>query len=412
LHPTPLEYDPYDYDLDRDPHPVWKRLREEAPIYYNERYDFWALSRFRDVLDASLDHEAFSSARGTVLEMMDQPLVDPPMIFMDPPRHTAFRKLVSRTFTPRRISGLESRIRSLCAGYLDPFVGTREFDYLAEFGARLPVMVISSLLGVPEEDQDQLRIWSDQTLHREPGETGPSQVSRAAAQDIFAYWLGQIEAKRSRPIDDVLSDLVTAEIHLPSEPPRPLSDAELLSFCMLLSSAGNETVARFLGWAITLLESHPEERDRLLDNPLLIPNAVEEILRFEAPSPIQARWLTREIEIHGTIIPKDSKIALLTASANRDERARVPGCGSFRRDAPIQPAHVSRPRSPFLPGRITRSARSPSRTRRNAAAFSKMAGRPRRPRNGAHEHRARLCARSDPTAMRWLVAANTTSDLG
>jgi cytochrome P450 len=320
LNPISIEYDPYDYELDRDPHPVWKRLREEAPVYYNERYDFWALSRFRDVLDASLDHEGFSSARGTVLEMMDEPLANPPMIFMDPPRHTAFRKLLSRTFTPRRISGLESRIRSLCAGYLDPLVGAREFDYLAAFGARLPVMVISSLLGVPEEDQDQLRIWSDQTLHREPGETGPSQASRAATQDIFAYWMSQIETKRSHPVDDVLSDLVTAEIQLSSETPRPLSDAELLSFCLLISSAGNETVARFLGWAITLLESHPEERDRLVENPRLIPNAVEEILRFEAPSPIQARWVTRDVEIHGTIIPKDSKIALLTASANRDER--------------------------------------------------------------------------------------------
>ncbi len=320
LSPTPLDYDPYDYELDRNPHPVWKRLRDEAPVYYNERYDFWALSRFRDVLDASLDHETFSSARGTVIEMMDEPLVDPPMIFMDPPRHTAFRKLVSRTFTPRRISGLESRIRALCAGYLDPLVDTREFDYLGAFGARLPVMVISSLLGVPEEDQDQLRIWSDQTLHREPGETGPSRAARAASQDIFAYWMSQIEAKRSHPVDDVLSDLVTAEIRPVDESPHPLSHAELLSFCVLISSAGNETVARFLGWAITLLESYPEERDRLVANPRLIPNAVEEILRFEAPSPIQARWVTRDVEIHDTVVPKDSKIALLTASANRDER--------------------------------------------------------------------------------------------
>jgi len=320
LSPDPLDYDPYDYELDRDPHPVWKRLRDEAPVYYNERYDFYALSRFRDVLDASLDHGTFSSARGTVIEMMDQPLTDPPMIFMDPPRHTAFRKLVSRTFTPRRISRLESRIRALCAGYLDPLVGAGEFDYLGEFGTRLPVMVISSLLGVPEEDQDQLRIWSDQTLHREPGETGPSRAAREASQDIFAYWMSQIEAKRSTPIDDVLSDLVTSEIHLLGESPRRLSDSELLSFCVLISSAGNETVARFLGWAITLLADHPEERDRLVENPRLIPNAVEEILRFEAPSPIQARWVMRDVELHGTVVPKDSKIALLTASANRDER--------------------------------------------------------------------------------------------
>ena len=317
---SPPSYDPYDYELDRNPHPVWKRLRDEAPLYYNEDYEFWALSRFRDVLDASLDHTTFSSARGTVIELMDEPLADPPMIFMDPPRHTAFRKLVSRTFTPRRISALEPRIRSLCAGYLDPHVGSRKFDYLGVFAARLPVMVISSLLGVPENDQDQLRIWSDQTLHREPGETGPSRAAREASRDILAYWMSQIEAKRRRPIDDVMSDLVTAEIHPPDEPARPLSDAELISFCLLISSAGNETVARFLGWAITLLESHPAERDKLVANPRLIPNAVEEILRYEAPSPIQARWVTRDVELHGRIVPKDSKIALLTASANRDER--------------------------------------------------------------------------------------------
>jgi cytochrome P450 len=125
---TPLVYDPYDYELDREPHPVWKRLRDEAPIYYNPEYDFYALSRFRDVLDASLDDKTFSSARGTVLEMMDEPLVDPPMIFMDPPKHTSFRRLVSRTFTPRRIADLEPRIRELCAGYLDPLVGSGRFD--------------------------------------------------------------------------------------------------------------------------------------------------------------------------------------------------------------------------------------------------------------------------------------------
>jgi cytochrome P450 len=312
-------YDPYDYELDRDPHPVWKRLREESPIYHNPQYDFFALSRFRDVLEASLDAETFSSARGTVLELMDEPFVDPPMIFMDPPRHTSFRKLVSRTFTPRRISELEPRIRELCAGYLDPFVSAGRFDYLAEFGAKLPVMVISSLLGVPEEDQDQLRIWSDETLHREPGETTMSQSRLDASREIFSYWNTQIAAKRAKPVDDVLSDLVTATIRLPDGEERPLSDPELLSFCALISSAGNETVARFLGWAITLLESHPAERDKLVANPALIPNAVEEILRYESPSPIQARYVTRDVEYYGTKVPAGSKVALLTASANRDE---------------------------------------------------------------------------------------------
>ena len=146
MNPGDLVYDPYDYAIDTDPHPTFKRLRDEAPIYWNEQHGFWALSRFHDVLAASIDHETFSSARGTVIELMDHPMANPPMIFMDPPQHTQFRKLVRRTFTRRSVSGLKGRIRQLCAGTLDRFVGSGGFDYVADFGARLPVMVISSLL--------------------------------------------------------------------------------------------------------------------------------------------------------------------------------------------------------------------------------------------------------------------------
>ena len=317
---SPLVYDAYDYELDSNPHPVFKRLRDEAPIYHNDEYDFWALSRFKDVVQASLDHETFSSARSTVLEMIGEELVNPPMIFMDPPQHTSFRKLVGRTFTPRRMTELEGRVRALCAGYLDPLVGADEFDYLAEFGAKLPVMVVSSLLGVPEEDQDQLRIWTEQTLHREPGETGASAVAIAASQDVFKYWSSQIAEKRRNPRDDIMTDLTQAILQPDDGPERPLEDGELLSFFLLISSAGNETVARFLGWAATLLASNPGEREKLVKNPALIENAVEEILRYEAPSPIQARYVNRDVEFYGTKVPEGSKIALLTASANRDER--------------------------------------------------------------------------------------------
>jgi cytochrome P450 len=315
-----LVYDPYDYAIDADPHPIFKRLRDEAPVYYNEQYGFWALSRFEDVLAASIDHETFSSARGTVIELMDRPMANPPMIFMDPPQHTRFRKLVRRTFTRRSTGRLEGRIRGLCRGYLDPFVGSGGFDYVADFGARLPVMVISSLLGVPEEDQEQLRIWSDLALHREPGETGPSRAAQDASEDMFAYWQGHIDARRRRPGDDVMSDLIRAELEQDDGSTRRLSDAELHAFYLLISAAGNETVARFLGWAATLLARHPGEREKLARDPSLAANAVEEILRYESPSPIQGRFLTRDVELHGRIVPKDSKIALLTASANRDER--------------------------------------------------------------------------------------------
>jgi cytochrome P450 len=317
-----IYYDPYDYDIDADPHPVWRRMRDEAPVYYNARYDFYALSRFQDVLDAHLDPLTFSSARTTVLEMMDSgwPGNEPPMIFMDPPEHTRFRKLVSRSFTPRRISSLEARIRELAAGFLDPYVGSGGFDYVADFGALLPVMVITALLGAPREDEDQLREWADATLHREPGETGPSEAARAAMSEVNAYWQRHIDARRAEPRDDIMSELIAAELEVGDGTVRHLTDDELHAFYGLLSAAGNETVARFLGWAVTALATFPDQRRRLVDDPSISANAVEEILRYEAPSPIQGRWVTRDVELHGQVIPAGSKVALLTGSANRDDR--------------------------------------------------------------------------------------------
>ena len=316
-----LTYDPYDYEIDADPHPVWRRLRDEAPLYRNDRYDFWALSRYRDVYEASLDAATFSSAHGTVLEMMtDTPDQIPMMIFMDPPEHDQLRGLVSRSFTPRRIGSLEDRIRDLCAAYLDPQVGGKGFDYLADFGARLPVMVIGSLLGVPEDDQDWIRESTDLLLHREPGETEPAGDTVAASNELARYWRDMVAERRRNPRDDMMTDLTQAEISLEDGTTRSLTDAEVEAFIGLLSGAGNETVARFLGWTATTLARNPDQRARLVADPSLIPNAVEELLRYEAPSPVQGRWLTRDLELHGEVVPANSKILLLTGSAGRDER--------------------------------------------------------------------------------------------
>jgi cytochrome P450 len=319
---TPLLYDPYDYAIDANPHPIWKRLRDEAPVYYNPEHDFYALSRFDDVLAAHLDPATFSSAHTTVLEMM-QPDTDPymqqMMIFMDPPSHTRYRKLVSRAFTPRHMSALEPRIRGLAARFLDDFTDAGSFDYVADFGARLPVMVISALLGAPEEDEEQLREWTDATLHIEPGE-----IMGAHATDLFAnlhnYWQAHIDERRRHPRADILSELMTAELDEEDGSTRLLTDAEIHGFMGLISGAGNETVARFLGWSAVGLDQFPAERAKLAANPALIPNAVEEILRWEAPSAIQGRWVTRDVEFHGTVIPAGSKSALLTGAADRDER--------------------------------------------------------------------------------------------
>ncbi|MEO1913441.1 MAG: cytochrome P450 [Myxococcales bacterium] len=318
---TDVYYDPYDYDIDSDPHSVWKRMRDDAPVYRNEKFDFYALSRFHDVMTASLDTKTFSSAYGTVLELMtDEPGDSPMMIFLDAPKHTQLRKLVSRAFSPRRISQLETNIRKVAAGYLDPLVGRSEFDYLQDFGAKLPVMVISALLGVPEEDREQIRVWTDSMLHREEGKTNTDRAHADVSANLWGYFGRYVESRRRNPQDDMISDLMSAEIDLPDGSKRRLENVELLAFIGLLSGAGNETVARFLGWTCTLLDRHPDQRAALVAEPSLIPNAVEEILRYEAPSPVQGRRTTCEIELHGSVIPKAGKVLLLTGSAGRDER--------------------------------------------------------------------------------------------
>lgn len=318
---TQIDYDPYDYEIDANPHAIWKQMRDEAPAYYNEKYDFWALSRFQDVLEASLEADVFSSAHGTVLELMQEEAnASPMMIWKDAPEHTQLRKLVSRAFSPKRISELEPRIRAICKQYLDPHIGSKGFDYLEEFGARLPVMVISSLLGVPEEDQDDIRRWTDALLHRDPGETGTSKSHEEISQQLWGYFGGYIEDRRKKPSDDMISLLIAAEIEGPDGKKEKLNDVQLLSFVGLLSGAGNETVARFLGWAATALALFPDQREILARDPSLIPGGVEELMRFEAPSPVQARRLTRDIERHGQHIPEGSNVLLLTGSAGRDER--------------------------------------------------------------------------------------------
>ena len=314
-------YDPYDYAIDADPHPSWKQLRDEAPLYRNEKLDFYALSRFRDVMTASLDSELYSSAYGTVLEMMsDEPNESPMMIWLDQPQHDRLRKLVSRAFSPRRIGELEPRIRDLCRNYLEPFRGKEGFDYVQDFGAKLPVMVISSLLGIPEEDHEQIRIWTDGLLHRDPGQLQGSRKHEEISQQLWGYFASYVAERRKRPADDMISILIDSRVEMPDGSSEKLDDTALLSFIGLLSAAGNETVARFLGWSATALARFPGERQKLVADPGLIPGAVEEILRFEAPSPVQARRVMRDTKLHGEILPEGARVLLLTGSAGRDER--------------------------------------------------------------------------------------------
>jgi cytochrome P450 len=318
---TDLYWDPLTPELRDDPYPLWRRLRDEAPVYYNDRLDFYALSRFVDIEAAHKDFATFSSNHGTTLETMSSEPVDTGMIiWLDPPKHTILRKLVSRAFTTRRVSMLEERIRDVCARLLDAQIGAAQFDYVQDFSAILPPTVISSLLGVPEQDEEHLRHLVDEVFHIEEGVGMANAVSLNALASLGAYLGEQFADRRQRPRDDVFTDLVRAEITDEQGHQRRLTDEELSGFGVLLFSAGTETVARHLGWVASVLDAYPDQRAELAADLSLVPNAVEEILRFEPPSPVNARWTNNEVSLHGVTIPAGARVILITGSAGRDER--------------------------------------------------------------------------------------------
>ncbi|MBO0731863.1 MAG: cytochrome P450, partial [Acidimicrobiaceae bacterium] len=243
-------WDPFDVDIDTEPYEVWRRLRDEAPLYRNEQYDFWALSRFADVQSASTDHQTFLSGRGTVLELMGMDMSDQKMIiFLDPPEHDTLRALVSRAFTPRRVSALEDRIRQVCRDLLDPFVGGEGFDYVRGFAQQVPSTVISMLLGVPESEREEVRQHIDAVFHIEPGVGMVNDVSLNAQIWLHEYLTAALDERRKHPRDDLFTGLVNAEIPDDAGGTRRLTTEEAAAFGNLLVSAGTETVARLLGWA-------------------------------------------------------------------------------------------------------------------------------------------------------------------
>ena len=318
-----LYWDPFTPELRDDPYPLWKRMRDEAPVWHNDRYDFWALTRFHDIEAANKDHETYVSSHGTTVETMaDEPHLDTGMIiWTDPPKHTRLRKLVSRAFTAKRVSSLEERMREVCAELLDPHVGEEQFDYVQDFSAILPPTMISMLLGVPEGDRDYCRKVVDDIFHIEEGAVGMvNDVSMNALIEINRYLAEQFEDRKRNPRDDMFTDLLHAEIVDDDGTTRRLSDSELTEFVTVLFSAGTETVARHLGWSIDLLDRHPDQRAELAADPALVANAVEESLRYEPPSPVNARFTTRDVTLHDVTIPAGSKVVLVTGAAGRDER--------------------------------------------------------------------------------------------
>jgi len=320
---TEIYYDPYDFEIDNDPHPIWRRMRDEAPLYRNDRYDFWALTRFEDVEAGLADWRTYSSARGSVLELIKSGARIPPgtILFEDPPLHDAHRALLARLFTPRRMAEIEPQVRGYCARSLDPLVGSGRFDFIADLGAQMPMRVIGMLLGIPEEDQEQLRDEIDAGLSLEEGKSSRlDSSSGGAALFSNARFREYIEWRRKHPSDDLMTELLNARFVDDVGEERTLRDDELLSYIGLLAGAGNETTTRLIGWTGYLLDRFPDQRRLVAADRGLVSNAIEEILRYEAPSPVQARYVMRDVEWHGTRVSEGSAILLVNGSANRDER--------------------------------------------------------------------------------------------
>jgi cytochrome P450 len=315
-----LYYDPYDGEIDKDPHPIWKRLRDEAPLYYNEQYDFFALSRWDDVEPALIDWETYRSGKGSILELIKADVELPPgiILFEDPPVHDVHRGVLSRVFTPKKMNAIEPQVRDYCARTLDPLVGAGGFDFIGDLGAQMPMRVIGMLLGIPEEDQQAIRDRADKGLELE-GEGMPEvgEADFGGGMEVFEDYL---DHRMKHPSDDVMTELVQAEFEDETGTTRRLTREEIMGWIGLLAGAGNETTTRLIGWMGKLLAEHPDQRAEIVADRSLIPNAVEETLRYEAPSPVQSRYVARDVEVHGQTVAEGNVMVLLNGSANRDDR--------------------------------------------------------------------------------------------
>jgi cytochrome P450 len=321
-----LYYDPFDIEIDKDPHPLWRRMREEAPLYYNDKHDFFALSRFDDVERALVNWDTYRSGRGSTLEIIKANVELPPgmILFEDPPIHDIHRGLLSRVFSPKKMNALEPKVREFCARSLDPLVGSGRFDFVADLGAQMPMRTIGMLLGIPEADQEAIRDQLDAGMRLEEGDEvrfdrGFDEASVESYAD-GSQFTEYIDWRAKNPSDDLMTELLNAEFEDETGTTRCLTRQEILLYVMLLAGAGNETTTRLIGWTGKLLAEHPDQRREIVEDRSLIANAIEETLRYEAPSPVQARSVIRDVEHHGQTVPEGSIMVLLNGSANRDDR--------------------------------------------------------------------------------------------
>jgi cytochrome P450 len=296
---------------------VYSRLRDEAPLYYNEEHDFYAVSRFEDVQRGLLDRQIFSSARGSVLEFIKANIEIPPgiVIFEDPPLHDVHRGLLSRVFTPKKMLALEEKVREFCGRVLDPLVGSGRLDFVADLGEQIPMRTIGMLLGVPESDQEEARDRANASLRTDPGKPMEVSADNIGQADFFSDY---IDWRTTHPSDDLMSELLFVEFEDEHGTTRKLTRDEVLMYVSVVSGAGNETTNRLIGWMGKVLAEHPDQRRELAEDRSLVANAIEELLRFEPPTPHVARYVAHDVELHDQTVPAGSAMICLTGSANRD----------------------------------------------------------------------------------------------
>jgi len=315
-----LHYDPWNVDIDLDPYPTYRRLRDECPIYYNERHNFWGVSRYADVDAALKDTTRLSSSKGDILEVVMADPVMPPGIFIneDPPLHTIHRAIVSRAFTPKKMRAIEDKIRAFCVACLDPLVGGTRFDFVQDLGAELPMRTIGMLAGIPDAEQPAVRAHANQVLRNDPGKPMNIKKDHYFTGEMFGEY---VEWRENNPSDDLITELLNVEFEDETGTTRKLTKQELIVFLAVVAGAGVETTGRLFGWMGKVLGEHPNQRKELAADHSRIPTAIEELLRFEPPGPHVARYVaTEDVVFQGQAIPAGSALLMMLASANRDER--------------------------------------------------------------------------------------------
>ncbi len=333
-----LILDPYSYDFHEDPYPYYKRLRDEAPIYHNEKLKFWALSRHADVVAGFRNSISLSNKHGVSLDPIsrnDEAHRVMSFLALDDPGHLRLRTLVSKGFTPRRIRELEGRVTEIAVRHLDSALQSERFDYVDDFAGKLPMDVISELMGVPDEDRVRIRAQADAVMHREDGVADVPASAIEASGELLVYYAEMVKQRRKRPTDDLTSALVEAEIN-----GDKLTDDEIMAFLFLMVVAGNETTTKLLANAAFWGYKNPDQLAPVFDNHDLVTPWVEETLRYDASSQILARAVVEDITFYDTTVPAGDVLVLLIGSANRDERV-FENPDDYRIDREIGPKLVS-----------------------------------------------------------------------